>query len=93
MGSGVAQVSDVSTTVSVQENGKTAAFTFSVSCRAEILEEHNTGEADKALLEDMSERLEQKIAEDVEGMLDVTIRQNGCDVLGLCRRLKSRLPR
>ena len=86
------QVSDVSTRVEVSALGQSAAFTFSVSCRAEILEEHNTGVADKALLEDMSERLERQITEDIEGMLKVTIRQYGCDVLGLCRRLKKQAP-
>ena len=86
------QVSDVSTRVEVSALGQSAAFAFSVSCRAEILEEHNTGVADKALLEDMSERLERQITEDIEGMLEVTIRQYGCDVLGLCRRLKKQAP-
>ena len=81
------------TQIDVQRQGNAALFTIRISCRAEISEEYRPENWALHNLPAIEEALSRMIEQDVRAMLDATIMDMGCDVLGLCRLLQKREPR
>ncbi len=80
------------TKMSVRKKGAAAEFTFQVTCKAEITEDYGDGTLNGAQTEELCWKIEQAVIADMHAALDTTINQLGCDVLGLGRMVKKKLP-
>ena len=80
------------TDVRAQRAGDNVDFRFSVSSTAEITEEYNMEPLTAEQLDEIEERLNEAIEEDVYAMLNRTVAEYGCDVLGLSRLVKKKMP-
>ena len=72
--------------------GDRVHFTLSINSTAEITEETDLRPLTREQLLEIEKLLKERVEADVQAMLDKTIMEYGCDVLGLGRLLQKKMP-